>query len=229
VESHLAYEKLRSAYAKLVAAKAYRIVTTACQPSGTWAVFTYLRQKAGADDNLLRMDTVNYDASGKVLPHLSRTYITNKDGDWEMSDFEGSEEVAFHLTGESSEVSPMMLYKSFITQSHDAMDETKSYSASPGTYKNLGVEIITESSPGGAGDSMGPRYAIDPSTGALVYWSMQGTEYQTTIETDPDISSTEFVIPEGKIVTNSPDPDHDRGLLFSPEPTQPTPADAPRN
>jgi hypothetical protein len=221
--SRRAFEKLRSAYADLVNAKSYRIVTTARQPSGSWATFTYLRQRTGADGNLLRMDTVNYDASGKVMPHLSRSFITNQDGDWELSDFEGSEEVAFHVTGPTSDSTPAEMQHAFVAQSQAAMDPGSTYSESAGTYGSQAVEIVTVSSQRGDVE----RFAIGSSTGSLMYWSMGETAYETTVETNVDLAPGEFAIPSGKIVTQSQDPNRDRGYLFDPPAAAPTPDGTP--
>jgi hypothetical protein len=103
------------------------------------------------------------------------------------------------------------------------MDPGKIYSESLATYRDQSASIITVSSPVGVSDVVEERYAIDPSTGALLYWSIQGAAYETTFETDMDIPHSMFAVPDGKIVTDSQDPNRDRGYLFNADQPQPTP------
>ncbi len=219
-KSRHAFEALRSGYRALLNAKSYRVVATARQPSGSWATFTYLRQRTASDGTLLRMDTVNYDAvSGKVMPHLSRSFIMNQDGNWEMSDFEGSEDVAFHVVGPVTDSNPAEMQNAFVAQAQNGMEAGKIYAEAPGTYGNQAVNIITVSTQTPSGNTYEERFAINPSSGALLYTSATGSSIETTFETNVDFSPDEFSIPKDKIITQSQDPNHDRAILFN----QPTP------
>jgi len=218
-QSLLAQKKLRNAFMKLITARTYRVVMKNRMPAGGWVTVTYLRGSSPAGEILFRMDILNFEASGAVVPYNNATDIHNQAGNWEMGDFPGSEDVAFHVTSSSNENQGKMMYDSYVAKAHRLLDTDNTYTEASGVYGTRAVDIISAGPAGAPIEKASELYALDAASGELVYSSANG-EYVTTYETNPPVPAESFNVPSGKIVAETQDPVHARNYLYSaPTPT----------
>jgi hypothetical protein len=198
VGSTKARKLIATALRAVLHAKSYRIVMTSAYSNGGAASFTFVHVKSAVRGDLFRTDTVNFDASMKPVPGLSRVEITNERGNWDMGDSAGKEGIAFLLTDNQDPVNTVGLYKAFEkdAQRIDSVENLDDYTATNSIVENRPVVSISRKVSG----AVGSVYTLDATSGNLLSIVDPGANFRQDFELDPAIDVSEFNIPDSLVV-----------------------------
>jgi hypothetical protein len=200
IDAAKAKKLIASALRAIVNAESYRMTMTSLSSNGLSASFTLIHVKSPTRGDLFRMDIVNYDATMKPVPGLSRTEITNERGNWHMSDGGGEDGIAFLLKDNQEPGDTVGFHKAFEADAEhiESADNHYDYTATIGRMDDRSIVNITEKTTS-TGETVGV-YRIDAVSGDLLSAFTPVANFQKNFELTPKLDESAFDIPESQLV-----------------------------
>jgi hypothetical protein len=199
VSSGRAFQTLKRAFAQLANARSYKVVTVTDIGGVTpqYSVMTTLFLNSPARGKLFRCDVAFYNEKSRALID-SWTDITNEAGNWVLKNLPGTQNIAFLEIDNSSPIATVQTRNSYIYEAQQQDSHGQTFSQAQGLFQGQPATIIT--SPAGPPSASAVRYIISNDTGALLAMQMDVSGIDSRFTLNPQISDTNFDIPETRRV-----------------------------
>jgi len=209
---------LAAAYASVVNARTYRMTMTTEYSNGNYAIYDLEHLRSPKRGDLFICRTQNYDGNTQdLIPGRSIVEMTDENGNWNMSDMPGQQDVAFlSKTGQGTETT-LSLHGDFKKHSAVATPSLSEYFYSITNDNNNGQQVTAILEASRTDPNTMTQVVVDSASGRMIssVSISPSMSFSQTFAIDVPIDEADFELPPNKIITPTDDLDRSEAYLYA--------------